>query len=131
MVEGKHLVDEREVFVTGSLIKAARALAGLTVEELAARSGMGARTIKRAEIEGSAPVKLNPTNTAKLILALAACNVAMIPGTDQEGAGVRYLEPQAAWAVRNMLQLHGDRAEASGRARRPRRRGRTAAPKPE
>ena len=129
VVEDKRSADEAEVFVTGSLIKAARALAGLTIDDLAARSGVGARTIKRAEIAGPGDVKLNPSNTAKLIFALAACNVAMIPETDHEGAGARYLEPQTVWAVRNMLQLPGDGADASGQVRRPRRRRRVAAPK--
>ncbi len=49
------MVDEQLTWLTGSLLRAARALTGLTAKEVAQVAGVGEATIKRAEAADGQP----------------------------------------------------------------------------
>ncbi len=63
--------------LTGALLRAGRALAGLSAQELAEASKVGLRTIRRAEQEGGA-LSLTEANQAALVNALAAHGVRFV-----------------------------------------------------
>jgi transcriptional regulator with XRE-family HTH domain len=68
-------------------LKAARALAGWSREELAVRAGVAAETIKRFELRGSDP-KLS--TLLKLRRALASIGIEFTDAADGRGEGVRF-----------------------------------------
>ena len=74
--------------LTGPLIRAARALAGLGSAELAHLSGVSERTMKRAEATGGL-VRLKSDNLSRLYSALEGAGVRIVEGEDDEGVGVR------------------------------------------
>jgi len=63
--------------LTGPLLRAGRALAGLSAQELAEASKVGLRTIRRAEQEGGL-LSATEANQAALVSALAACGVELL-----------------------------------------------------
>ncbi len=77
--------DPRDL--TGELIKAARALTNLKVEELASDAMLGVATIKRAEAAGGR-VRMTLANADRVMVALERRGVKFIPEGD-EGAGLR------------------------------------------
>ncbi len=79
--------------LSGRLLRAARALAGVKAEDLAAHSKLGLATIKRAEAS-EGPTRLTEANAERLIEALEHFGVEMVWG--EAGAhGVR-LKPSSA-----------------------------------
>ena len=73
--------------LSGPQIRAARALLGISADELAVLAEVGVATIRRAEaIEGV--VSLTKTNAQRIVLALGAAGVVFIPRGDG-GEGVR------------------------------------------
>ena len=73
-------------------IRAARALIGMSQQELAARSSVGLATIKRIEAVGS-----EITGTAKTLVkiqkALEASGIRFIDEADGGGPGLRLIRP--------------------------------------
>jgi len=74
--------------LTGDLIKAARALLRLRVEDLAADTLLGVATVKRAEA-AQRKTSLTAANAARLVQALEARGVIFIPADATGGEGVR------------------------------------------
>jgi transcriptional regulator with XRE-family HTH domain len=74
--------------LTGRQLRAARALAGVSGEELAERTNLSLSTIRRAEREDG-PVKLTRANTQLLISALEAAGVQFLEADKNGGVGVR------------------------------------------
>jgi transcriptional regulator with XRE-family HTH domain len=68
-------------------LKAARALAGWSREELAERAGVAAETIKRFELRGSDP---KVSTLLKLRRALASVGIEFTDAADGKGEGVRF-----------------------------------------
>jgi transcriptional regulator with XRE-family HTH domain len=68
-------------------LKAARALAGWSREELAERAGVAAETIKRFELRGSDP---KVSTLLKLRRALAFVGIEFTDAADGKGEGVRF-----------------------------------------
>ena len=80
-------MPDRIKTITGGQIRAGRALARLTIEELASLARVGVQTIRRAEaVDG--PVSLLPNNSSAIRAALEASGVEFIP-ENGGGAGVR------------------------------------------
>ena len=93
----------------GRLVSAARALARLTIKELAAAAGVTRRTVD--EIEADAVVLVSPrrrhgyTSSAvwnRIVEALAGAGVELLPERNGCGAGVRWIEPRSARRVRTL-----------------------------
>ena len=87
----------------GRQLTAARALAGITVVELAEAAGVTARTIHRLEIGGVvhvAPKKrhghVSRETLDKIVDALARHGVELVPEGDGRGAGARWRLPRAS-----------------------------------
>lgn len=73
--------------LTGRLIKAARALAGMSASDLASASGLNVITIKRAEAAAGV-LALRPATSDAIIQALSAKGVRFIadgPGDSETG----------------------------------------------
>lgn len=79
--------------LTGAQIRAGRALARWTVEDLAKAAKVGFQTVRRAEANDG-PVKMLANNEAAIRAALEAVGVEFIP-ENGKGAGVR-LKARAA-----------------------------------
>lgn len=77
--------------IDSSQIKAARALAGLTQDELASASGLSAQTIKRMEALGTE--RSSAGNVQAVENALREAGVVFIP-ENGGGAGVRLAKPK-------------------------------------
>ena len=73
--------------ITGSQLRAARALLNISAEELAKLSNIGIATIRRAEANDG-PTKLTAANLAAAQTALEAAGVEFIP-ENGSGPGVR------------------------------------------
>jgi hypothetical protein len=82
--------------LTGTLLKAARALSGLSAETLAEEAKVGLRTIRRAEIAGEETVDLTDAVTESIIAALEK-HVQFIP-ENGGGLGVRMKHPEQSRA---------------------------------
>jgi hypothetical protein len=83
--------------LSGDLIKAARVLARMRVEDLAADSLLGVATVRRAEaVPGK--TSLTAANAARIVQALEARGVIFIPADAAGGEGVR-LRLDASQAV--------------------------------
>ena len=67
--------------LTGPLLKAARVLAGRSVQEVAQRSGLGEATIKRAEA-AAAETRMTHANLAALKSAYATLGVEFLSRDD-------------------------------------------------
>jgi len=74
--------------VTGRMVAAARALAGISLEDLAAAAGLGVAATKLAEDSGSAPLA-SLDEAAALTASLEHFGVVFLPESDGLGAGVR------------------------------------------
>lgn len=83
--------------LTGELIKAARALLRLRIEDLAAETMLGLATLKRAEASAGG-VRLTAANAARIIQVLEARGLTLIPADGRGGAGLRLMhrEPNTA-----------------------------------
>ena len=68
-------------------LRAARALAGWSREELAENWGLQTETVKRFELQGSDPKR---STMIKWRSALAQVGVEFTDETDEHGAGVRF-----------------------------------------
>jgi len=77
-----------EIRVSGSLIAAARALAGISAKDLAFTSGVSVETLRQMEAGGGAQFQPGPDLDA-VIRALETFGVIFIPESDGIGAGVR------------------------------------------
>ncbi|NGO64512.1 hypothetical protein G6N76_12630 [Rhizobium daejeonense] len=77
---------------TPAQIRAARALLGITVDQLSAKSGISAFLIIQTEAEEQA--NIDPSTLHALKLALQACGILFISDGDSPpgGAGVRFAE---------------------------------------
>lgn len=73
--------------ITGSQMRAARALLRWSAEELASRSKLGVATVRRAEAVDGAPA-ITAANAAAVETVLTAAGVEFIP-ENGGGAGVR------------------------------------------
>jgi transcriptional regulator with XRE-family HTH domain len=85
----------------GRQLTAARALAELTVAELAESAGVTPRTLHRLEIGGVVPVaqKRRHGHVSQAVLdkitgALAVRGVELVPQTESLGSGVRWIAPR-------------------------------------
>jgi hypothetical protein len=85
----------------GRQLTAARALADLTITELAEAAVVSKRTVHRLEIGGEQHIakKLRHGHVsgdvwAKIVAALKRHGVELLPETDEHGAGVRWLLPR-------------------------------------
>ena len=90
-------MPKRQVVWDGKVIAAARALAGLTIIELAIASGVDERTIRRIESNRQITVapKLRHGHVSRdiwdrIVDALEAAGVELTPPGDDHGAGARY-----------------------------------------
>jgi hypothetical protein len=88
-------------FLDGRQLTAARALAGLTVMELARDAGVAARTIHRLEIGGVIQVAERKRHghvsrdvMGKIVEALAQRGVELLPEASGYGSGVRWKLPR-------------------------------------
>jgi DNA-binding XRE family transcriptional regulator len=84
------------------LIVAARGLAGLTIEELAAEAGVTKRTVSRLEVGGVLHIAAKKRHGhvsqevwSKIINALARHGVELLPEGRGHGSGVRWARPRA------------------------------------
>lgn len=75
-----------------SQIRAARALIGLSQQELAERSGVGLATIKRIEAAGH-KISGNATTLVRLQKALEAEGVRFLEADAVTGPGIRLAQP--------------------------------------
>jgi transcriptional regulator with XRE-family HTH domain len=74
--------------ITGRLIAAARALAGISQSDLANASGISVSTLSHLEASGSVPLR-SRVNAVALRRALEGYGVMFIAESDSIGAGVR------------------------------------------
>lgn len=74
--------------VTGSQIRAARALLDVTAAKLASETLVEVKTIRRAEARNHEPVLMTAANTMRIVAALEAWGVEFIPANGG-GPGVR------------------------------------------
>jgi hypothetical protein len=86
----------------GRQITAARALAELTVAELAEAAGVAVRSVHRLEIGGELHVAQKRRHGHvsrevwdRIVAALNRHGVELLSETDEHGAGVRWLRPRA------------------------------------
>jgi transcriptional regulator with XRE-family HTH domain len=86
----------------GRQLAAARALADLTIIELAEAAGVTKGTVHRLEIGGEQHIakKLRHGHVsgevwAKIVTALKRHGVELLPETEEHGAGVRWIIPRA------------------------------------
>lgn len=80
--------------LTGIQIRAARGALRLSIEQLAAMTGVSARTIKRMEVEDGIPPSNRP-NIEAILTALAGAGIEFI-GTPEDGPGIRLRRPAAS-----------------------------------
>ncbi len=78
--------------LTGAQLRAARALLGWKMAELAARSGVGVRTIIRAEAVDGVP-RMQTDRMDALQLALEQGGVTFLDANSAHGPGVRLRRP--------------------------------------
>ena len=79
--------------ISAAQVRAARALVGMTQEDLAAAAGLSGQTIKRMEALGTE--RSSAGNVVALQRALEAAGVQFIP-ENGGGAGVRLAKPTEA-----------------------------------
>lgn len=92
--------DPRDL--TGELIKAARALTNLKVEELASDAMLGVATIKRAEAAGGR-VTMTLANADRIVTALKGRGVELLP-VDEAGEGLRLLKPSIDAKINKVIK---------------------------
>jgi len=86
----------------GRQLTAARALAELTIVELAEAASVALRTVHRLEISGTLPIAKKRRHGHvsreiwdRIVSALKRHGVELLPETDEHGAGVRWILPRA------------------------------------
>lgn len=82
------MADVQTPVLTGALLRAARALIEISAAELAAKSGVGQRTILRAEKEDG-PVSMRPANAEAIVEVLRSQGVLLIAADEHWGPGLR------------------------------------------
>jgi transcriptional regulator with XRE-family HTH domain len=102
--------------LTPALSRAARALLGWTIEELAATSGVGTSTIISFEAGQRTPIRANLETLAR---AFGAAGVIFL-GADTDGRGLRLRK--SAEAVRDLLSIGALKEPLESRLRRARER---------
>jgi transcriptional regulator with XRE-family HTH domain len=75
--------------ISGSQIRAGRALINLSAAALAERAGVGSATVQRAEAAADGIPTLTAPNLYAIQRALEAAGVLFIDGDDMAGPGVR------------------------------------------
>lgn len=95
--------------LTGVQIRAARAIAKWTVEDLAKAAKVGLQTVRRAEADDG-PVRMLRNNEAAIRAALEAAGVEFIP-EDGGGPGVRLKKPRAEAQTIPLDQLNAGNDE--------------------
>ena len=85
--------------LTGAILRAARALTGISAALLAKESGVGERTILRAE-KGDGVVKMREGNARALVDSLQRRGVKFIPAGPEGGHGLRWDHPDGQHALR-------------------------------
>jgi transcriptional regulator with XRE-family HTH domain len=81
--------------LTGAQLRAARALVGVSGEELAKRTCLALSTIRRAEGK-EGPVNLTRANARAIVVALESLGVEFLGGDPKHGSGVRLAKSAAA-----------------------------------
>jgi predicted transcriptional regulator len=76
--------------LSGPQLRAARALLGISAQELATITGLGVATLRRAELLPG-PVKMTFVNEDRIVRALEEAGVELIP-ENGGGPGVRFLK---------------------------------------
>lgn len=94
-----------QTLLTGRLVAAARALAGISLEDLAAAAGLHPEQARLAEDGGSAPLA-SPDEAAAIGSALERFGIVMLPESDGLGAGVRLKFTRLD--VKQILRLEGE-----------------------
>ncbi len=80
--------------ITAAQIRGARAMLGISAEQLAEAAQLGIATVRRAEkLDGS--MKLTAANLSALRAALEAAGVVFIPTDNSGGPGVRLRQESA------------------------------------
>lgn len=74
---------------TGEQIRAARAMVGWSVAELARRADVSWRTIQRAEAAGAAVPRMHVDTIDKITRALEAGGIEFLRGSEHGGPGIR------------------------------------------
>lgn len=77
--------------ITGAQIRAARGLLNLSVAELSEQTGLAINTIRRAEQTNDKP-PITEANARLLLAVFENSGIAMI-GADEQGVGVRFVDP--------------------------------------
>lgn len=78
-----------DVILTGPLLRAARALVEISAAELAISSGVGERTILRAE-RSDGPLAMRQSNLNAIVAVLEARGVVFLAADVAGGAGLRF-----------------------------------------
>lgn len=105
-MEAKGYVDMSDgIRITGRVIAAARALAGIGQEDFATVTGIPVETLCRIEASGSAPVASEP-EAESLIQGLDHFGVILIKESNGMGAGVRLKFTRQD--VRQVTRLEGE-----------------------
>jgi transcriptional regulator with XRE-family HTH domain len=81
-------MTDRPLMITGRLIAAARALAGISQSDLADASGISVSTLAHLEASGSVPLQ-SQVDAAAVRRAVESFGVMFIAENDRMGAGVR------------------------------------------
>jgi len=90
------MIQESSMAVTPAQIRAARALLGLSLEQLAADSGIDPATLVRAELANNERADQDIAEVARALERAGAMFIA----EDAEGAGVRLRKSTAAEGLR-------------------------------
>lgn len=80
--------QDEGIILTGAALRAARALVDVSAAQLAIDSGVGERTILRAERDNG-PCLMRSSNARSIIAALKARGVTVLPANADGGSGVR------------------------------------------
>lgn len=80
--------------LTGSQLRAARALLGITAQQLADETKLGVATIRRAELTNG-EVGMTVVNIERVIETLERLGVKLLPQQGHDGVGVRLFDQRA------------------------------------
>lgn len=87
------MADFEPAALTGELVRAARALLRLAIEDLASETGLGVATLRRAEA-AVGPVKITRANALAIVVALDRLGIELIH-ENGVGVGVRVRSTEA------------------------------------
>ena len=85
------MLESNDVGLTGAMLRAARALTGVSAAQLAAESGVGERTILRAESHNGR-VAMRSENARAILGVFARKGVTFIAEDPNGGSGLRWTE---------------------------------------